>query len=444
MLKLSLFIVNLPYCALRLKKSCFAESHCHAASIYKQGGSQRRPGAPELPFAPLENLWNQREESPMMAHRRTKFEPLSSEGSLSLGSKLPRSSGGNIKEKISLWEGKEPMGSLGPCTSIKKTESLVQHSCKTSEEQEAESSWRQENVGRENGDSRPCSPSKTRQQLRGTPKSSKPKENPKAEDCSGAVCRRDYEKENVENLNATRPRPPAETGGLNGNQKREECRVVQREDLRPCSPVQEQVGTLRRHSERKNPTQNSQEKRAVFTLFRELEAMGENRGRTPTELGNYFSPPSKDKSMESKTTAAERGPIWENVYAEPGAPPINPVPKPQRTFQHPSLERSQRKGRGQRNLPPLPTFSTKPPSGVYSRPRGERLRDNTNRYRKKNVPVMFMLVGADRPRLIRLLILLTGNPWSLKTSSLPPCLRNITTKTSSVRKTRHTPGIQMR
>lgn len=453
MLTFSLFIVNLPYCALRLKKSCLAEgSHCHAASIYETGGSDRRPGAPELPFAPLENLWNRREESPMMAHRRTKFEPLSSEGPLSLGSKLPRSSGGNIKEKISLWEGKEPTGPPNSHTSTKKTESLVQNSCKTSEEQEAESSWRQENVGRENGDSRPCSPSNTRQQQRGTTKSSKPKENPKAGDCSGAVCRRDYEKENVENL----PLPLAETGGLrgndklNGNQKREDCRVGKQEnskelweqtgDLRPCSPVREQVGTLRRHSERKNPTQNSQEKRAVFTLFRELEAMGQNRGRTPTELGNYFSPPSKDKSMESKTTAAERGPIWENVYTEPGAPPINPVPKPQRTFQHPSLERSQRKGRGQRNLPPLPTFSTKPPSGVYSRPRGERLRGNTNRYRK-HIPVMLMLAGANRPRLTRLLITLTGNPWSLKTSSLTPCPRNITTKTSSVRQTCHTPGI---
>lgn len=340
-----------------------------------------------------------------MAHRRTKFEPLSTEGSLSLGSKLPRSSGGNIKEKISLWEGKEPLGSLGPCTSIKKIESLVQNNGKTSEEQEAESSWRQENVGRENGDSRPCSPSKTRHQLRGTTKSSKPKENPKAEDCGGAVCSRDYEKENVENLGATGPHSLAETGGLrrkdklNGNQKREDCRVVQREkeenckelwekmvDSRPCSPGQEQSGTLRRHSERKNPTLNSQETRAVFTLFRKLEAMGENRGRTPTELGNYFSPPSKDKAMEYKTipSAEERGPSWENVYAEPGAPPINPVPKPLRTFQHPSLaslEKSQRKGRGQRNLPPLPTFSTKPPSGSYLRPRGERLRDNVNRYR---------------------------------------------------------------
>lgn len=332
----------------------------------------------------------------MMAHRRTKFEPLGSE----VGSKLPRSSGGNIKEKISLWEGKEPLGSLGQ--SNKKTESLAQN-CKTTEGQEAESSWRPEHAGRENGDSRPCSLSKTRQQLRGTIQSSKPKENLSAEDYSGAVGSPAYEKENVENLVAARPHSVAEAGGLrgsdklSGNQKREDCRVVQREnckehlekmgDSRPCSPVQEQVGTLRGHGEKKNPTPTRQEKRAVFTLFRKLEAMGENQGRTPTELGNYFSPPSKDKPVESKTGssqtgAAETAPIRENVYAEPGAPPINPVPKPQRTFQHPSFEKSQRKGRGQRNLPPLPTISAKPPSGIYSRPKGERLRDNINRYRK--------------------------------------------------------------
>ncbi|CAG12142.1 unnamed protein product [Tetraodon nigroviridis] len=155
-------------------------------------------------------------------------------------------------------------------------------------------------------------------------------------------------------------------------------------DSKLCSPVQEQVGTLRRSSDRKSPAQTSQEKRAVFTLFRKLEAMGENPGRTPPELGNYFSPPSKDKYMEFKkkeapessqagsvtnSGAAERLQNWENVYAEPGAPPINPVPKPQRTFQHPSFERSQRKGRGQRNLPPLPNISAKPPSGVFLRPR---------------------------------------------------------------------------
>lgn len=346
-----------------------------------------------------------------MAHRRTKFDPHSTEAPLLVGSKLPRS--GNIKEKISLWEGKEPSGSLGPCASVKNIESLVQNNCKTTEEQNAERCWRQEKVARENGDSRPCSPSRSRQQIRGTIKSCEPKENRKAEDCSGAVCSQDYEKENVENLVASRPNSLAETGGfrgskkLNGNQTREDGRGVQTEkeenckkhyekmgDSRPGSPAQEQLGTLRRSSDRKNPAQTSQEKRAVFTLFRKLEAMGENPGRTPRELGNYFSPPGRDKYMEMKrkgsqgpsqtgsvtNSEAERIQARENVYAEPGAPPINPVPKPQRTFQHPSLEKSQRKGRGQRNLPPLPTVSAKPPSASFLRPRGERVGDTTNRY----------------------------------------------------------------
>lgn len=349
-----------------------------------------------------------------MAHRRTKFDPHSTEAPLLVGSKLPRSGGGNIKEKISLWEGKEPSRSLGSCASVKKTESLVQNNCKTTKEQDAERCWRQENVARENGDSRPCSPSKSRQQIRGTIKSSKPKDNLKVEDCSGGVCSQDYEKENVENLVASRPNSLAETGGfrgskkLNGNQTREDGRGVQKEkqenckeDLgkmggsRPCSPAQEPVGTLRRSSDRKSPAQTSQEKRAVFTLFRKLEAMGENPGRTPRELGNYFSPPGKDKCMEFKrkesqgpsqtgsvtnSGAAERIQNQENVYAEPGAPPVNPVPKPQRTFQHPSLEKSQRKGRGQRNLPPLPPVSAKPPSASFLRPRGERVGDTMNRY----------------------------------------------------------------
>lgn len=358
-----------------------------------------------------------------MAHRRTKFDPHSSEATLLVGSKLPRSNGGNIKEKISLWEGKEPSASLGPCANGKKTEALVQNNCKTTEEEDAERCWRKETVARENGDSRPCSPSKSRQQIRGTIKSSRPIENLKVEDCSGAVCSQDYEKENVENLVATRPNSLSETGGfrgskkLNGNQTREDCGGAQKEkqdnwkehlekmgDSRPCSPVQEQVGTLRKSSDRKNPAQTSQEKRAVFTLFRKLEAMGENPGRTPRELGNYFSPPSKDKCMEFKrkesqgssqtgsvanSGAAERIQNQENVYAEPGAPPINPVPKPQRTFQHPSFEKSQRKGRGQRNLPPLPTISAKPPSGVFLRPRGERVGDTMNRYLKKQNKITF-------------------------------------------------------
>lgn len=128
--------------------------------------------------------------------------------------------------------------------------------------------------------------------------------------------------------------------------------------------------------------------------------MGGNHGKMPPELGNYFSPPSKDKQLEvrknesealaQRSTVARSGTKekkeqHENVYTEPGAPPINPVPKPQRTFQHPATASlGRRQGRGQRNLPPLPSVasktSLKPPSGIYGRPRGERVRDSFNRY----------------------------------------------------------------
>lgn len=125
----------------------------------------------------------------------------------------------------------------------------------------------------------------------------------------------------------------------------------------------------------------------MFTLFKKLEAMGENHGKTPPELGNYFSPPSKDKHTEVKRREASgTREEKEHLYTEPGEPPINPVPKPRRTFQHPATAptgKSQRQGRGQRNLPPLPSNSSKtslkPPSGVYGRHRGERIRDNINR-----------------------------------------------------------------
>ncbi|KAM9327890.1 DENN domain-containing protein 2A-like isoform 2-T2 [Pholidichthys leucotaenia] len=144
----------------------------------------------------------------------------------------------------------------------------------------------------------------------------------------------------------------------------------------------------------------NQEKRAVFTLFKKLESMEENQLKPPPELGNYFSPPSKTKQVDKKEPEAlgqrnattqssgtkERKDLLENVYTEPGAPPINPVPKPQRTFQHPAtatMGRTQRQGRGQRNLPPLPytssVMASKPPSGTYGKPRGERIQDDISR-----------------------------------------------------------------
>lgn len=379
----------------RLKNGRLGElSGSHIASVENKGTVQRKEGAPKLPFTQLDNLSNQREESLIMAHRRSTFDPHSNENNLLVGNKLSRSNGGKIKDKISLWEGKEPphspitSGSLGQCTSIKRTESLT----KSSDEQSTDSSRSasskiKQNLGKENGDSRPCSPAEIGNQQRGMLKSSKPSENRKGEDCSRVVHKeeQDHEKENVEKLG----------------------------DSRPCSPmsaVQQQVGTLRKSSDKRTAEQTSQEKRAVFTLFKKLEAMGDNHGKTPIELGNYFSPPSKDKWTEVKkkdcevmgqTSALQSSGVregkqdQENVYTEPGAPPINPVPKPQRTFQHPAtafVGKSQKQGRGQRNLPPLPSNSTKtsskPPLGVYGRPRGERARDNINRYRENN-NVMF-------------------------------------------------------
>ncbi|XP_040000706.1 DENN domain-containing protein 2A-like isoform X2 [Xiphias gladius] len=378
----------------RLKKGCLGgRSGFHIASVENKGAGQRREVVAKLPFTPLDNLNNQREESPMMAHWKPNFDPHGNENTLLVGNKLTRSNGGNIKDKISLWEEKEPThlpitsGPSGQWTTVKRAESLTKSNNKTTDELSAESCRRvahkeKENFGKEtvgkHGDSRPCSPFETGKQLTGTLKNSKAYENQRKEDCKRVVHpeKQDYENENVEKLG----------------------------DSRPCSPmvaVQQQVGMLRKTTDKRAAEQTSQEKKAVFTLFKKLEAMGENHGKTPPELGNYFSPLGKEKQVEVqkkeseaisqsgavKSTGSKEGKEHkENVYTEPGALPINPVPKPRRTFQHSAvvpMEKSQRQGRGQRNLPPLPSISTRPssklPSGVYGRPRGEIVRDNIKR-----------------------------------------------------------------
>lgn len=358
-----------------------------------KGIEQRSEVAPKLPFTPLHNLSNQRETSPMMAHRRPNHDPHGTENTPLVGNKLPRCNAGKIKDRISLWEGKEPThlpitsGSSAQCTTLKRTESLPKSNNKTTDEPSAVSCRRvtqreKENIGKGTvgtlGDSRPCSPVETGKQPRGTLKSSKPYENQREEDGKnlGHKDKENHEKENVEKLG----------------------------DSRPCSPtmaMQKQVGTLRKVTDKTTTEQTSQEKRAVFSLFKKLEAMGENHGKTQTELGNYFSPPSRDKQVEARRkdpdTVSQSGLVrsfgieegkqhQDHVYTEPGTLPINPVPKPRRTFQHPAVApmgKGQRQGRGQRNLPPLPSItrpSSKLPSGVYGRPRGERVRDNVNRY----------------------------------------------------------------
>uniref|UniRef100_A0AAQ5ZMK2 UDENN domain-containing protein n=1 Tax=Amphiprion ocellaris TaxID=80972 RepID=A0AAQ5ZMK2_AMPOC len=335
-----------------------------------------------------------------MAHRKSTFDHHSNDNALLVGTKLPRSNRGNIKDKISLWEGKEPThspltsGTLGQCVSVKRTESLTKTDNESIGKSSTESSRRVAHkdthyLGKENvGDSRPCSPVELGKQQRGTLNSSKSIDNQTVEDYRRVVVHKetqDHEKENVEKLG----------------------------DLRPCSPTateKQQVGTLRKSNDRRAAEQASQEKRAIFSLFKKLESMGENLGKTPPELGNYFSPPSKDKQVEVKKKQSEafgRSNVardvkecQENVYTEPGMPPINPVPKPRRTFQHPATAPiGKRQGRGQRNLPPLPSISSKtsskPPSGIYGRPRGQTVRDNINRYawiRKMN----FLLIHSHK------------------------------------------------
>ncbi|CAJ1055040.1 DENN domain-containing protein 2A-like isoform X2 [Xyrichtys novacula] len=372
----------------RLQKSCLLETgQHHIASAEKKFTEQKKEGTPKLPFTPLENLCSWGKDSPIMAHRRPMLDPQNKDTTLLAGNKLPRANGCNIKDKISLWEGKEPThstttsGSLSQCASVKRTESLTKS--KSSDVQIAGRDDRvvneeKEKSGKESSgkllDSRPCSPLENGKQQRGMLKSNKPNEIQKVEDGGRAGFKetQDHGKENEE-----RPGHP-----------------------RPCSPtitVQQQVGTLKKSNERRKGEQNSQEKRDVFSLFKKLEALGENHGKTPPELGNYFSPPCKDKQVEVKKVPEGKGQTnagesigatqvkqnQENVYTEPGTLPINPVPKPRRTFQHPAnspTKKQQRQGTGQRNLPPLPSSSVrslpKPVSGVYGRQRGERTRDN--------------------------------------------------------------------
>lgn len=360
-----------------------------SASVENKGGEQRREGTPKHLFTPLENLISQKEELSMMANRRPTFDPRSNDSTLLVGTKLPRSNGRSIRDKISLWEAKEPthtsltLDSVGQSGSAKRAESLMTTNNKCIEDKQScrkvahkeKQDLEKENVGKL-GDSRPCSPVDSTKQQRGT---FKPGDNQMGEDCRRVVVhkeKQDHEKENVEKLG----------------------------DSRPCSPTateKQQLGTLKKSNDRRAAEQTSHEKRAVFSLFKKLEAMGGGHRKTPPELGNYFSPPNKDKQLEVKKNEAEdSGPRSaavrssgtkegkeqrENVYTEPGSLPINPVPKPRRTFQHPDTATlGRRQGRGQRNLPPLPSLasktSLKPPSGVYGRPRGERVRDNLSRY----------------------------------------------------------------
>ncbi|CAG5927679.1 unnamed protein product [Menidia menidia] len=259
-------------------------------------------------------------------------------------------------------------------------------------------------------DSRPCSPAVAGKREKQREKLDQEKENlenprdsrPDSLAVAGKREKLNQEKENLENLRDPRPCSPAVAGKREKQREKldrekenlenrrekldqEKENLENQRDSRPGSPpVSERppVGTLRKAK--------NQEKRAVFTLFRKLEAMGETPGKSPRELGNYFSPPNRPENKRKDPENRRKDPEvsarcgyqagGENLYTEPGSPPVNPVPKPRRTFQHPASPppgRGPRGGGGQRNLPPLPSTSSKssskssskPPSGFYGRPK---------------------------------------------------------------------------
>ncbi|XP_062403430.1 DENN domain-containing protein 2A [Sardina pilchardus] len=182
-------------------------------------------------------------------------------------------------------------------------------------------------------------------------------------------------------------------------------------DSRPMSPegfARDRESILDKGLRGKMP-ETVQDKKSVSTHIKKLEQAMKETPSKPTIAfpGNYFCPPSKEEQEEAERKGTE--PIFgildvarpssrsrrgrdgdpENVYTEPGAPSINPVPKPQRTFQHhtPPLGTLKSIGgsvKSRRNLPPLPSIPppplpTCPPPGVCRRPWADRPRDSSNR-----------------------------------------------------------------
>ncbi|XP_030221793.1 DENN domain-containing protein 2A [Gadus morhua] len=175
-------------------------------------------------------------------------------------------------------------------------------------------------------------------------------------------------------------------------------------DFRPKSPEspasRDKEGGSERGLRGPKPPEQAQDKKSVLTHIKKLErAMKEVPDRPSLAFpGNYFCPPSKEEQEEAEGRGND--PIFgsvdgevrrrkegdpDNVYSEPGAPSINPLPKPQRTFQHHTPPSGGSvSGKGKRNLPPLPripppALPTCPPPGVCRRPWADKARDSSNR-----------------------------------------------------------------
>ncbi|KAK7896341.1 hypothetical protein WMY93_021666 [Mugilogobius chulae] len=272
-----------------------------------------------------------------MSHRRTTFDAQSKENGITMGNKLPRSNVVNIKDKISLWEGKDSSTSNSVNFIVTRKNSLTKN-CNT------ETDYNMRNDNNLNG-----------KDITVENENLKPKELAKEGKTPSFSSTNKSEKPKTEN-------------GVTHDQAEKE-NVVKCENLRSNSPVEKLPSN--QNTFKRNKESSSKERKAVFSLFKKLEAMEDRQHKTTVELGNYFSPQTKTKQEEAKKKdvigqkASKEMP--QSVYNTPGSPPINPVPKPRRTFQHPS--HSGTLPRGRRHLPPLPSQNTptssKPPTGGY-------------------------------------------------------------------------------
>uniref|UniRef100_A0AAZ3Q3Y1 UDENN domain-containing protein n=1 Tax=Oncorhynchus tshawytscha TaxID=74940 RepID=A0AAZ3Q3Y1_ONCTS len=298
----------------------------------------------------------------MLTHKRTTSDPRTTmENGLGGCSKLNKTPAGlktsaSIRDKISQWEGKKetaptsstsPVVGSGLCplnTAQKEPETVrKKETTNTSEVHRSDSKW------------------------------------------LASWDRQDSGKENSGKLGDLRPKSPE------GPTTRDREVILDRGPLRGSS----------------KSTETAKDKKSVLTHIKKLEqAMKEGSTKPSLVLpGNYFCPPSQEEQEGAErkgnepifgtlevagSTRRRRSGDPENVYTEPGAasPSINPLPKPQRTFQHhtpPSTPASGLGlGKGRRNLPPLPSIPppplpTCPPPGVCRRPWAERTRDSSNR-----------------------------------------------------------------
>ncbi|XP_039625437.1 DENN domain-containing protein 2A isoform X2 [Polypterus senegalus] len=297
----------------------------------------RLGGDTKTPFTSLENLIDYLGCDTMLTQKWMSAEPQNNENGLTDTNKLSSNgqvsikSKASIREKISQWEGKK--ASPSPLLSRKETDISKKEEVKNAEVQRSDSkrfvAWEKQGIGKENAGENEDFP-------------------PKAMEIS----------------------------------------------------VKEKEGKIDKCSFAKSQDKVRDNKFVLAHIKKLEQAMKEGPNIPQLDLpGNYFVSPAKDTGENERkikepifgtldiVRSSPRSKNQENVYTEPGTPSINPLPKPQRTFQHdgqgaPSSS-IQLLGKGKRNLPPLPSIPppplpTCPPPSVSRRALADKLRNNSS------------------------------------------------------------------